>query len=379
MRHLLVSNDFPPKIGGIQNYLWELWRRLPPEQTFVHTTPYPGAAEFDADQAYAITRCREPWLLPSPVVRRRIDRLADSYDADLVIVDPGIPLGLVAPRLERPYAVVVHGAEVTIPGRLPGTRQLLGEVLRGARLVIAAGEYPAAEAEYCAGRALPLVVIPPGVDVARFRPLGEAERNVTRARYLLEPEDLVITSVSRLVPRKGMDTLIRAAALLRPRFPELRVVIAGSGRDRKRLGQLVAAVGAPVDFAGFVADVDLPAFYAMADVFAMFCRSRWRGLEQEGFGIVFAEAAACGVPQVCGRSGGSDEAVEHGYTGLVVDPPDDVGAAVDALGLLLEDPELRRLYGERARARAEAEFGYEQLTDQLRRALECTVAAELVP
>ncbi len=379
MRHLLVSNDFPPKVGGIQNYLWELWRRLPPEQTFVHTTPHRDAAEFDAAQAYTITRCREPWLLPSPLVRRRIDALAARYDADLVVVDPGIPLGLVAPRLERPYAVVVHGAEVTIPGRIPGTRHLLGEVLRGARLVIAAGEYPAAEAEYCAGQALPLVVVPPGVDVERFRPHSEAERNATRAHYLLEPEDLVITSVSRLVPRKGMDTLIRAAAALRPRFPELRVVIAGSGRDRQRLGQLVATVGAPVDFAGFVPDADLPAFHAMADVFAMFCRSRWRGLEQEGFGIVFAEAAACGVPQVCGRSGGSAEAVEHGYTGLVVNPPDDVDAAVDALGTLLEDPELRRLQGERSRARAVADFAYERLTPKLQLALERAMAGEYVP
>jgi phosphatidylinositol alpha-1,6-mannosyltransferase len=378
MRHLLATNDFPPKTGGIQSYLWELWRRLPPEETFVHTTPYRGAAAFDVAQPFTITRCREPWLLPYPVVRRRIDQLAARYDTDLVIVDPGIPLGLVAPALERPYAVVVHGAEVTVPGRAPGTRKLLGDVLRGASLVIAAGEYPAAEAEYCAGRALPVVVVPPGVDVARFVPLDRAARNRARARYLLEPEDLVITSVSRLVPRKGMDVLIRAAAALRPRFPELRVVIAGTGRDRKRLGDLVATSGAPVDFAGFVPDADLPAFYGMADVFAMFCRSRWGGLEQEGFGIVFAEAAACGVPQVAGRSGGSDEAVEHGATGIVVDAPDDVDAAVEALAGLLGDPELRQLHGTRARARAEAHFAYDHLVSRLHAALAATVEGSYV-
>ena len=161
--------------------------------------------------------------------------------------------------------------------------------------------------------------MPPGVDLERFRPLGDEERRRARERFGLEPDDLVVASVSRLVPRKGMDTLIRAAAQLRTGYPDLRVVIAGRGRDRERLGRLVARIGAPVEFAGFVDEADKAALMATADVFAMVCRNRWAGLEQEGFGIVFAEAAACGVPQVCGQSGGAAEAVEDGVTGLVVE------------------------------------------------------------
>jgi phosphatidylinositol alpha-1,6-mannosyltransferase len=369
MRHLLVSNDFPPKVGGIQAYLWELWRRLPPEETFVYTTPYRGAAAFDAAQPFWIRRSREPVFLPNPVLAHRVNRVASSLDIDLVILDPGIPLGLIAGSLDTPYAIVAHGAEVTVPGRLPLTGHALGRTLRGARLVIAAGRYPAVEAERCARRPLPTVVIPPGVDTDRFVPLTAAARLAARARFGLEDEDLVVVSVSRLVPRKGMDTLIRAAARLRPRFPALRVVIAGRGRDRDRLGRLVAATGAPAEFVGFVDEADKPALLGCADVFAMLCRNRWAGLEQEGYGIVFAEAAACGVAQLCGRSGGSDEAVGHEETGLVVERPASVDDAVSALGRLLADADLRARLGAAARTRAVTELTYDGLARRLRHSL----------
>ena len=108
--HLLVTNDFPPKVGGIQSYLWELWRRLPPESTTVLTTPYEGAVAWDAAQAYRVERTREPVLLPNPLLVRHIDRLAAEVDADLVLLDPALPVGLVGPHLERPYGVILHGA-----------------------------------------------------------------------------------------------------------------------------------------------------------------------------------------------------------------------------------------------------------------------------
>ena len=148
----------------------------------------------------------------------------------------------------------------------------------------------------------------------------------------------VVVSVSRLVPRKGMDTLVRAAARMRTRVPDLVVAIAGSGRQEARLASLVEHTGAPVRMLGRVPDSLLPGLYGAGDVFAMPCRSRWGGLEQEGFGIVFVEAAAAGVPQVAGESGGAAEAVENGTTGLVVDRPEDEGRWADSLmGLLADD------------------------------------------
>jgi phosphatidyl-myo-inositol dimannoside synthase len=372
-RHLLVTNDFPPKVGGIQSYLWELWRRLPPDEVTVLTTPYAGAAEFDAAQPFRIVRTREPVLLPGPWIVRRIDALAAEVGAKLVVLDPALPLGHIGPSLELPYAVVLHGAEVTVPGRVPGTRQLLGRVLRGAAHVIAAGSYPSAEAEHAAGRSLTTTVVPPGVDTELFRPLDDAARAAARARLGLPADARIVLGLSRLVPRKGFDVLIRASARLAPSHPDLRVAIAGRGRDRPRLERIVASTRAPVQFLGRVAFADLPALYGCADLFAMLCRDRWLGLEQEGFGIVFVEAGACGVPSVAGGSGGVRDAVEDGRTGTVVDRPSSVDHVASALAALLDDDEQRRAFGAAARDRAVESFSYDVLAGRLWSALQSTV------
>jgi hypothetical protein len=206
IRHLLVTNDFPPKHGGIQSYLWELWRRLPADDVTVLTTPHAGAAEWDAEQRYRVVRTSERVLLPRPRLGARLERLA-------------------------------------------------------------------------------------------------------------------------------------------------------------------AEVGAPARFLGRVDDAVMPGLYGCGDVFAMLCRNRWLGLEQEGFGIVFLEAAAAGVPQVAGASGGSAEAVADGETGIVVDDPTDVDAVTAALDRLLGDEGLRRRMGAAARARAVAEFNYDGLAARLQTAL----------
>lgn len=369
MKHLLVTNDFPPKIGGIQSLLWEWWRRLPPDRFAVLTSPYQGAAEFDAEQAYRVERIPEPVLLPHPLMVRRVNALAREFGAELVVLDPAVPLGLIGPSLDLPYDVVLHGAEVTVPGRLPVSRQGLAYVLRNARHVIAAGTYPAAEAERAAGRPLPTTVVPPGVDTQRFRPLSQSERDETRRRFNLPVDARVIVGVSRLVPRKGFDTAIRAVARLADSHPDVVLAIAGKGRDDERLRRLAAELGAPVRFLGRVDHDDLPFVYGCGDVFTMLCRNRWGGLEQEGFGIVFVEAAACGVPQVAGDSGGAADAVADGETGLIVRHPDRVEEAVQALRRLLDDDAERARMGAAARRRAETEFDYDVLAARLGEAL----------
>jgi phosphatidylinositol alpha-1,6-mannosyltransferase len=365
VKHLLVTNDFPPKVGGIQSYLWELWRRLPQGSASVLATPYAGAREFDAAQPFEIRRTLDPVLLPHPLLARAINQRATEIDADLILLDPALPLGLLGPVLNRPYGVIVHGAEVTLPGRIPLTAPLLGTVLRNASVVISAGEYPLAEAERAARRPLRSIVIPPGVDTERFIPMLPEQRRAARAAFGLPESGPLVTSVSRLVPRKGMDTLIRASARLSGPRPELTVAIAGTGRETARLKALATELGAPVAFMGRVDDSDLASFVGCGDVFAMLCRNRWFGLEQEGFGIVFLEAAACGVAQVAGRSGGSHEAVEHEMTGLIVDEPGDPIAVATSLATLIDDPEMAQKFGRAARERAENAFSYDILAAQL--------------
>lgn len=374
VRHLLVTNDFPPKVGGIQSYLWELWRRLPPDDVVVHTTPHAGAAEFDAAQAFTVVRSPEPWLVPQPLLVRRVNALVHEHGAHLVILDPAVPAGLIGPHLDVPYGVVLHGAEVTVPGRLPVTRTLLNRVLDDAVGVIAAGGYPAAEAERSLGRALPVTVVPPGVDTDRFVPLTEPVRQATRDRLGLPTEGPLVVSVSRLVPRKGMDTLIRASVQVARRHPDVHVAIAGAGRDEGRLRRLVSELDAPVTMLGRLPEADMPGVYACGDLFTMLCRTRWGGLEQEGFGIVFVEAAAAGVPQVAGRSGGAHEAVDAGKTGLVVDDPDDVDAVAETITDLLDDPARRATMATQGRLRAEREFSYDVLASRLGTAIDAMVS-----
>lgn len=366
MTHLLVTNDFPPKLGGIQSYLWELWRRLPSDDFVVLTTPYSGDADFDSEQAFRVVRTKQRVLLPTPKLIAQINALAKEVGATRVVLDPALPLGLVGKHLELPYSLIIHGAEVTLPGRLPGSRHLLGQVLKGAESIVAAGGYPAAEAVRAAGRDLPIVNIPPGVDTEWFSPLDADARNDVRKRLRLPVKGRLIVSVSRLVPRKGMDVLIEAAARLAPTRPDLTVAIAGEGRDRRRLERLIEKTQAPVRLMGRVAFDDLPGLYGCADVFAMLCRDRWFGLEQEGFGIVFLEAAASGTPSVAGNSGGAYEAVEDARTGILVSDPNDLGSVTEALGRLLDDPECRLRYGQSAHKRAQNDFSYDLLAMRLK-------------
>jgi phosphatidylinositol alpha-1,6-mannosyltransferase len=376
MTHLLVTNDFPPKVGGIQAYLWELWRRLDPDSFAVLTaSSHPDARSFDREQADSgirIERVPGPVLVPGPGLVRRIRSSARRIGADSVVIDPVFPLGLIGPRLGIPYAVLLHGAEVAIPARLPAARELVAHVLRHSALAISAGGYPAAEARRAMRRRggfPPMVEIPPGVDLERFAPLTPEQRRSARADLGLPTDGPLVVSVSRLVPRKGMDVLIDAAVRLVGDVPDLTVAIAGRGRDSDRLAGRIAEHGAPVRLLGGIPDEQLPLLVGAADLFAMLCRNRWAGLEQEGFGIVFLEAAAAGVPQVAGASGGADEAVADHETGLVVQRPTDVGTVARSIGRLLGDPALREKMGIASRRRAEASFDYDELAPRLAESL----------
>jgi phosphatidyl-myo-inositol dimannoside synthase len=364
MSSLLVTNDFPPKHGGIQSYLHELWRRLPTADTTVFTTRFAGDLDWDAAQPFRVVRSRHSVFLPTRALAADVDALAREVAADVVFVDPWLPLGALAPRLgAAPYVPVVHGAEVTVPGRLPVSRRLGARVLHDAAAVVAAGEYPAREAVRAARQPLRGVVVPPGVDTDRFVPLDDHARGATRAGLGLDADTPLIVGVSRLVPRKGFDVLIDAVR----RLPGAHLVIGGTGRDRDRLRARAERQRLldRVHLVGRVPDADLPALFGCADVFSMPCRERWGGLEAEGFGIVFLEAAATGVPVVAGRSGGSHEAVDDGVTGAVVDgrSASEVRVAIERL---LGDDRVRRTVGRAARRRAVEEFSYDRLVARLR-------------
>ncbi|MEA3054788.1 MAG: phosphatidyl-myo-inositol dimannoside synthase [Actinomycetota bacterium] len=358
MKHLLVTNDFPPKHGGIQTLLWELWRRLPPDDFVVLTTPHDRAAAFDAAQPFRVERVRDQVLLPTPMLRRRIDALVRETGAELVMLDPVLPVGALGPHLSVPYAVFMHGSELL--GRLPVGDALAGRVLRGARHVIAAGSYPADETRRLTrGQEPPITVVPCGVDSTRFAPL--ADKASARERFGLPVGVPLVVGVSRLVRRKGFDVLIDAVH----RLDGVHLAIGGAGRDADRLARLA---GDRVHLVGRIDEELLPSFYGCGDVFAMLCRDQWGGLEKEGFGIVFLEAAACGVPQIAGRSGGSADAVADDETGFVLDDPRDVDAVARAITAAL-DPATNARMASASRTRAVEMFDYDLLAAAMQHAL----------
>ena len=361
-RHVLVTNDFPPKQGGIQNYLYEIYRRLPEQDIAVVTSAYPASEEFDRQAGFEIVRLPKRWLLPTPGLTKRITDILADMAPDSVALDPALPLGDLARKIGASCTLVVHGAEVVIPTRLPILRAWMTQVLRACDGIIASSQYTNSEFAKLpvssGGRTLKSSIVPPGVDTARFFPADEALRRQLRARFGYGDDDFVVVGISRLVPRKGMDKLIEACAIAKADIPGLRLVIGGDGRERHRLERQASRAKLEVAFIGRVDDHEMVGLYQTGDLFAMLCRNRWFGLEQEGFGIVFLEAASCGIPQLAGNSGGAAEAVAHGVSGFVISNPKDATEVARRIVELAQNPELRETLGRQARQRAVRQFDY---------------------
>ncbi|MCO1655853.1 glycosyltransferase family 4 protein [Pseudonocardia humida] len=341
-RTLLVTNDFPPRAGGIQNYLLELADRLPAGELAVYAPSWPGAEEFDRQRAYPVHRHPTSLMLPVAGVARRAAALAREHGARTVWFGASAPLALLGPHLRGRAGISrvvasTHGHEVGW-SMLPGARRVLRRIGRDADAVSTVSAYTRRRVSAAFGPTAALELLPPAVDADVFRP-DPAARAALRRRYGLG-EAPVVVCVSRLVARKGQDVLVRALRDVRSAVGGTRLLLVGDGPDRSRLQRLAAAHGVAehVVFTGAVPAAELPAHHAVGDVFALPCRTRGGGLDVEGLGIVSLEAAASGLPVVVGRSGGAPEAVRDGETGHVVDARTPA-APTAALVALLADPD----------------------------------------
>jgi phosphatidylinositol alpha-1,6-mannosyltransferase len=324
-RVLLVTNDFPPRRGGIQSYLQELVGRLAQTGSHsltVYAPKWKGSDEYDRAAIYEVVRHPGTLMLPVPDVDARMRRLIAAHDIQTVWFGAAAPLALLAPRARRAGAARViastHGHEVGW-SMLPVARSVLRRIGNSTDAVTFISRYTRRRFAAAFGPRAALEHLPPGVDIDRFAP-DPAARAELRARYGLG-ERPVVVCVSRLVPRKGQDMLIRALTSIRERVDGATLVIVGGGPYQPALHRLAQSAGVAdhVVFTGAVPAAELPAHHALADVFAMPCRTRGAGLDVEGLGIVYLEASATGVPVVAGRSGGAPETVRDRETGLVVD------------------------------------------------------------
>jgi phosphatidylinositol alpha-1,6-mannosyltransferase len=367
MRTLVVTNDFPPRPGGIQAFVHSLASRQPSGEVVVYAPAWKGAASFDAEQLFPVVRHPTSLMLPTPDVLRRTRQVAAAEGCDRVWFGAAAPLGLLARPLGLARAVAsTHGHEVGW-ALLPAARQLLRRIGRDVDVVTYLGAYTRQRLDRALGPAASLERLPSGVDVSAFRPGCGGEE--VRRRYGLSDRPLVVC-VSRLVPRKGQDVLIRALPTIRAQVPGAALLLVGGGPDAPRLQRLAAETGVAehVVLTGSVPWEELPAHYDAGDVFAMPCRTRRAGLEVEGLGIVFLEASATGLPVVAGRSGGSPDAVLDGETGHVVDGTA-VPAVARAVAGLLADPEGARRMGAAGRQWVEREWRWDVLAGRLRELL----------
>jgi phosphatidylinositol alpha-1,6-mannosyltransferase len=366
-RTLVVTNDYPPRPGGIQVLVHELASRQPAGEIVVYAPAWKGASAFDASLPYPVVRHPTSLMLPTPDVARRAAAIARAEDCDVVWFGAAAPLGLLAPALRRNSQVVrtvatTHGHEVGW-ALLPGTRQLLRGVGAVNDVVTYLGDYTRRRLAPAFGPHPDLVQLASGVDTAMFNP--DTDGGAIRAQYGLGDRPVVVC-VSRLVPRKGQDVLVRALPAIRRRVPGAALLIVGGGPYRRTLERLVRDhdVARDVVITGSVPWTRLPAYYAAGDVFAMPCRTRRGGLEVEGLGIVYLEASATGLPVVAGRSGGAPDAVRDGETGTVVDGRDVVSVA-SAVGELLADRGRSAALGAAGRAWVEESWQWSEMAERL--------------
>ena len=345
MRLLLITNDYPPKPGGIQQYLGNLMGAYPDEWHVV--APADEAAVPDD----RISRNGSTFMWPTPRVAAWVEARAVEFDPDVVLFGAPHPLPFLGPslreRLGVPYGVLSHGAEVTLPAAAPGFRQAIAKALRDADVRFAVSRFTADRVRRLTGE--DVVFVGAGVDIDTFTPPPKRGNDIP-----------VVGCVSRFVPRKGQHRLIVAASrLTRP----VEVLLVGKGRTEGGLRRLADKLGVRTRFAVDVPWTALPNLYREMDVFCMPCRSRWGGVEVEGLGLVFLEAAATGLPVLAGDSGGSPETVIPGETGYVVHSTDDI---VEGLEMLLSDPAGAGAMGSAGRLFVEDVFTWPKVVERFR-------------
>jgi phosphatidylinositol alpha-1,6-mannosyltransferase len=368
VRHLFITNDFPPKQGGIESYLTSLLKGFAPEGVAVVAPAREGWEDVDAGLPYEVYRVHGSYLRATRDVHRTITRAIERIEADAMHFLAALPLGRLGPKIREesgiPFSVVAHGTgEILLPSRVPLARRALREVLSEADVVFANSNFTRGHVDDITKGEAHTVVLHPTVDVDRFSLAvgGGHIRDEIGAGGRF-----VVLFVSRLVKRKGADLLVNACAA----FPDVLLVMVGDGPERRSLERLVHVLDIDdrVFFAGAVDDVELPEYYAAADAFCMPCTDRLRGLDTEGFGIVYLEAQAAGLPCIAGRCGGSAEAVEDGVTGVVLNEPSAKSVAVE-IKRLLRDPALCATLGAAGRQRVERRFspgvGAQQLEEAL--------------
>lgn len=367
---LFITNDFPPRPGGIQTFVYEIVARFNPESVVVLTSDWANAKDFDAGLRYKVVRAKTKVLLPTRETLRLAAQLIAEHKIDQVVFGASAPLGLLAKPLRKlgikKIVAFTHGHEVGW-AKTPITKSLLRQIAENVDSLTYLTTYTKAGIL----KGLPketeskMYQLLPGVDTDLFNPSNKIAGEEIRAKLGFADRPTIV-SVSRLMARKGHDQLIRAIPEISKRIPGVALVIVGDGKYRKSLEKLVRRLKLTSDvyFSGKVPYRDLPKWYAVGDVFAMPCRTRLANWDVEGLGIVYLEASATGLPVVAGDSGGAPEAVIPGKTGFVVGGRD-TKSLVENLVELLKNENLRHELGQIGRDWVSKDWTWDKAYEEL--------------
>lgn len=370
---LVITNDFPPRTGGIQNFLYELLKGFDPEEVIVYCSNWRRAKEFDLAQPYKVIRIRSKVLLPTPKRTKEVIELIKRFDCDRVLFGASTPLGLMAGALRnagvKKIGALTHGHEAGWAGILI-LRQIVKNSFKDLDFITYLGSYTKSKLEKLVPSKTAFVRLAPGVDAAVFNP----QYRDNRSELLLNNNFVgkkIVLSVSRLMPRKGQDQLLEVWPEVLQKHPTAHLIFSGGGPYKRNLLRKVRSKNLQdnVTFLRTLSQKELATYYGMSEVFAMPNRTRNFGLDVEGLGMVYLEAAASGIPTIGGRAGGVPDALLDETTGFLVTPKNKK-ELLTRLDLLLENRNLSRTMGDAGRDWVVKHWHWAERREQLKQLFE---------
>ena len=373
---LVITNDFPPRPGGIQTFIYGLVQGFDPDDVVVLTSKHTGWQEFDKQEKYPIFRHNTQMLLPTKAVGDQAITIIKEFNCDRVLFGASAPLGLLANRLKnhgiKKTVAITHGHEVGW-AFTPGLKQTFQKIVKDVDKLTYLTKFTFEQiSEAISSDQLEkFEQLTPGIDINMFNPENKTngQSQKIRERFRLGNKPVVVC-VSRLMARKGQDTLIEVWPEVLKKVPDAHLLIVGGGSLKQSLHKKTFDnnVHTSVTITGAVDWKELPGFYAAGDVFAMPVRTRNLGFDVEGLGIVYLEASATGIPVIAGNSGGAPEAVIDGVTGFVLNPNNQMIFAEKIIELLL-NKELSNRLGKQGRSWIEKQWQWPSRHLQLKNLL----------
>lgn len=373
---LVITNDFPPRPGGIQTFIYGLVQGFDPDDVVVLTSKHTGWQEFDKQEKYPIFRHNTQMLLPTKAVGDQAITIIKEFNCDRVLFGASAPLGLLANRLKnhgiKKTVAITHGHEVGW-AFTPGLKQTFQKIVKDVDKLTYLTKFTFEQiSEAISSDQLEkFEQLTPGIDINMFNPENKTngQSQKIRERFRLGNKPVVVC-VSRLMARKGQDTLIEVWPEVLKKVPDAHLLIVGGGSLKQSLHKKTFDnnVHTSVTITGAVDWKELPGFYAAGDVFAMPVRTRNLGFDVEGLGIVYLEASATGIPVIAGNSGGAPEAVFDGVTGFVLNPNNQMILAEKIIELLL-NKELSNRLGKQGRSWIEKQWQWPSRHLQLKNLL----------